>query len=219
MAHESSYVPGNVVEKWLDDRLPIIRFSKEHLMDYPTPKNLNYWWTFGGILAFMLVVQIVTGIIMAMHYTPHVDLAFNSVEHIRRDVNGGRILQAVHAVGASMFFFAVYIHMFRNLYYGSYKKPREIIWILGVLLFVLMVTTAFMGYVLPWGQMSFWAATVITNIVAADPAAAARWLCRRERDAEPFLLAALPAAIHHRSGGWSAHLGAARSGQQQPDRR
>ena len=169
MAHESSYVPGNVVEKWIDDRLPIIRWSKEHLMDFPTPKNLNYWWTFGAILAFMLGVQIVTGIVLAMHYTPHVSLAFDSVEHIRRDVNGGRILQAVHAVGASMFFFAVYIHMARNLFYGSYKAPREILWILGVLLFVLMVTTAFMGYVLPWGQMSFWAATVITNILGAIP--------------------------------------------------
>ena len=169
MAHESSYVPGNVVEKWIDDRLPIIRWSKEHLMDFPTPKNLNYWWTFGAILAFMLGVQIVTGIVLAMHYTPHVSLAFDSVEHIRRDVNGGRIIQAVHAVGASMFFFAVYIHMARNLFYGSYKAPREILWILGVLLFVLMVTTAFMGYVLPWGQMSFWAATVITNILGAIP--------------------------------------------------
>jgi len=169
MAHESSYVPGNAVEKWVDQRLPVIRFAKEHLVDFPTPKNLNYFWTFGGILAFMLVSQIVTGIILAMHYTPHVAMAFDSVEHIRRDVNGGRILQAAHAVGASMFFFAVYMHMSRNLYYGSYKAPREILWILGVLLFVLMVTTAFMGYVLPWGQMSFWAATVITNIVAAIP--------------------------------------------------
>ncbi len=169
MAHESSYVPGNVVEKWIDDRLPIIRWSKEHLMDYPTPKNLNYWWTFGAILAFMLGVQIVTGVILAMHYTPNVALAFNSVERIRRDVNGGRIIQAVHATGASMFFAAVYIHMFRGLYFGSYKAPREILWILGVLLFVLMVTTAFMGYVLPWGQMSFWAATVITNILGAIP--------------------------------------------------
>ena len=169
MAHESSYVPGNVVEKWIDDRLPIIRWSKEHLMDYPTPKNLNYWWTFGAILAFMLGVQIVTGIILAMHYTPHVSLAFDSVEHIRRDVNSGRIIQATHAVGASMFFAAVYVHIFRGLYFGSYKAPREILWILGVVLFVLVVTTAFMGYVLPWGQMSFWAATVITNILGAIP--------------------------------------------------
>jgi len=168
-SHESSYVPGSAVEKWLDDRLPIIRFSKEHLMDFPTPKNLNYWWTFGAILAFMLVVQIVTGIILAMHYTPNVALAFDSVQHIRRDVNGGSVLQPLHAVGASMFFFAVYIHMFRGLYFGSYKSPREVLWILGVLIFVLMVTTAFMGYVLPWGQMSFWAATVITNIVGAVP--------------------------------------------------
>jgi quinol-cytochrome oxidoreductase complex cytochrome b subunit len=168
-SHESSYVPGSAVEKWLDDRLPIIRFSKEHLMDFPTPKNLNYWWTFGAILAFMLVVQIVTGIILAMHYTPNVAMAFDSVQHIRRDVNGGSVLQPLHAVGASMFFFAVYIHMFRNLYFGSYKSPREVLWILGVLIFVLMVTTAFMGYVLPWGQMSFWAATVITNIVGAVP--------------------------------------------------
>ena len=119
MAHESSYVPGTAIEKWLDDRLPIIRWSKEHLMDYPTPKNLNYWWTFGAILAFMLGVQIVTGIVLAMHYTPHVSLAFDSVEHIRRDVNGGRIIQAVHATGASMFFAAVYIHIFRGMYFGS----------------------------------------------------------------------------------------------------
>ncbi|RYE54966.1 MAG: cytochrome b, partial [Hyphomicrobiales bacterium] len=168
-SHESSYNPGNVVEKWLDDRLPVIRFAKEHLMDYPTPKNLNYWWTFGAVLAVMLVVQIVTGIVLAMHYTPHISMAFDSVEHIRRDVNGGRIIQAVHSVGASMFFAAVYIHIFRGLYFGSYKAPREIIWMLGVLIFVLMMATAFMGYVLPWGQMSFWAATVITNIFQAIP--------------------------------------------------
>jgi quinol-cytochrome oxidoreductase complex cytochrome b subunit len=168
-SHESSYTPGNAVEKWVDDRLPVIRWTKEHLMDYPTPKNLNYWWTFGGVLAVMLAVQIVTGIVLAMHYTPHVDLAFDSVEHIRRDVNFGRIIQATHAVGASMFFAAVYIHIFRGLYFGSYKAPREILWILGVLIFALMMATAFMGYVLPWGQMSFWAATVITNILGAIP--------------------------------------------------
>ncbi|HHY51606.1 MAG TPA: cytochrome b [Alphaproteobacteria bacterium] len=166
---ESAYVPGTGFEKWLDERLPIVRWTKVHLMDFPTPKNLNYWWTFGAVLAMMLAVQIVTGIFLAMHYTPHVDLAFDSVEHIRRDVNGGRIIQAVHAVGASFFFLAVYIHMFRGLYFGSYKAPREVLWILGVILFVLMVATAFMGYVLPWGQMSFWAATVITNILGAIP--------------------------------------------------
>jgi quinol-cytochrome oxidoreductase complex cytochrome b subunit len=167
--HETTYVPGTAAEKWLDDRLPVIRWSKTHLMDFPTPKNLNYWWTFGAILATMLVVQIVTGIVLAMHYTPHISVAFDSVELIRRDVNFGRVIQATHAVGASMFFLAVYIHMFRNLYFGSYKAPREILWILGVTLFVLVMATAFMGYVLPWGQMSFWAATVITNIFAAIP--------------------------------------------------
>ena len=168
-SHASSYTPRTAIEKWVDDRLPIIRWSKEHLMDYPTPKNLNYWWTFGAILAVMLAIQIVTGIVLAMHYTPNVSMAFDSVEHIRRDVNFGRILQAVHAVGASMFFAAVYIHIFRGLYFGSYKAPREILWMLGVLIFVLMMASAFMGYVLPWGQMSFWAATVITNIFAAIP--------------------------------------------------
>jgi len=169
MSEHSAYTPQTGVEKWLDERLPVVRFTKEHLMDFPTPKNLNYWWTFGGILAFMLAVQIVTGIVLAMHYTPNVDLAFNSVEHIRRDVIGGRIIQATHAVGASMFFAAVYIHIFRGMYYGSYKAPREVLWILGVLIFLLLMATAFMGYVLPWGQMSFWAATVITNIFASIP--------------------------------------------------
>ena len=169
MSEHSTYTPGNAVEKWLDDRLPIIRFSKEHLMDFPTPKNLNYWWTFGAILVMCLAIQIVTGVILAMHYTPHVSMAFDSVEHIRRDINGGRMIQSFHAVGASMFFAAVYIHIFRGMYFGSYKAPREILWILGVLIFLLMMATAFMGYVLPWGQMSGWAATVITNIFAAIP--------------------------------------------------
>lgn len=169
MSEHSTYQPGNGVEKWLDDRLPLVRFTKEHLMDFPTPKNLNYWWTFGAILAMCLGIQIVTGIVLAMHYTPQVDLAFDSVEHIRRNVNGGRIIQAVHSVGASMFFAAVYIHIFRGLYFGSYKAPREILWIIGVLIFITMMATAFMGYVLPWGQMSFWGATVITNIFSAIP--------------------------------------------------
>jgi ubiquinol-cytochrome c reductase cytochrome b subunit len=167
--HESSYTPSNAFMKWVDDRLPIVRFSKEHLMDYPTPKNLNYWWTFGGILAMMLGIQILTGIVLAMHYTPQQDLAFDSVELIKRDVNFGRFIQSVHETGATMFFFAVYVHIFRGLYFGSYKAPREILWMLGVLIFLLMMATAFMGYVLPWGQMSFWAATVITNIFAAIP--------------------------------------------------
>jgi ubiquinol-cytochrome c reductase cytochrome b/c1 subunit len=133
------------------------------------PRNLNYFWTFGGILTFMLVAQIVTGIILAMHYTPQSTLAFNSVEHIMRDVNYGWLLRYLHANGASMFFVAVYIHIFRGLYYGSYKAPREVLWILGVVIFLLMMATAFMGYVLPWGQMSFWGATVITNLFSALP--------------------------------------------------
>jgi ubiquinol-cytochrome c reductase cytochrome b subunit len=169
MSGPSQYKPTNSITRWLDNRLPIIRFGYDTLLDYPTPKNLNYWWTFGAILTAFLGIQIVTGIILAMSYTPHVDLAFNSVEYIRRDVNWGRIIQASHAVGASFFFLAVYIHMFRGLYYGSYKAPREVLWLLGVTIFVLMTATAFMGYVLPWGQMSFWAATVITQIFSAIP--------------------------------------------------
>ncbi|WP_394763671.1 cytochrome bc complex cytochrome b subunit, partial [Phenylobacterium sp.] len=139
------------------------------LVDFPTPKNLNYWWVFGAILAFMLGEQIVTGIILAMHYTPEASLAFDSVEAIKRDVNGGRILQAVHSTGASMFFFAVYIHIFRGLFFGSYKAPREVLWILGCVIYLLMIGTAFFGYVLPWGQMSFHGAVVITNLIGAIP--------------------------------------------------
>jgi ubiquinol-cytochrome c reductase cytochrome b subunit len=168
MAHTSNYKPGTAIERWLDKRLPVVRFADD-FMNFPTPRNLNYWWTFGGILVVCLVIQIVTGVILAMHYTPHADFAFASVEHIMRDVNYGWLMRYVHANGASMFFLAVYIHMFRGLYYGSYKDPREMNWILGVIIFLLMMATAFMGYVLPWGQMSFWGATVITNILAAVP--------------------------------------------------
>ncbi len=138
-------------------------------LDFPTPKNLNYWWTFGAILAIMLVVQLITGIVLAMHYTPHVSMAFDSVEHIMRDVNYGWLLRYLHANGASMFFVAVYIHIFRGMYYGSYKAPREVLWMIGVLIFLVMMATAFMGYVLPWGQMSFWGAKVITNLFSAIP--------------------------------------------------
>jgi ubiquinol-cytochrome c reductase cytochrome b subunit len=169
MAHESTYRPGTAIERWLDKRLPLARLAHDSFVDFPTPKNLNYWWTFGGILAICLVIQIITGVILAMHYTPEASLAFNSVEHIMRDVNYGWLMRYVHANGASMFFLAVYIHMFRGLYYGSYKEPREMLWILGVVIFLLMMATAFMGYVLPWGQMSYWGATVITNILAAIP--------------------------------------------------
>jgi ubiquinol-cytochrome c reductase cytochrome b/c1 subunit len=163
------YRPKNRALRWLETRLPILSFMHTSFIAYPTPRNLNYWWTFGGILTFMLAVQIVTGIVLAMHYTPHVDHAFNSVEHIMRDVNWGWLLRYAHATGASMFFLAAYIHMFRGLYYGSYKDPREVLWILGVIILLLMIMTGFMGYVLPWGQMSFWAATVITNLFSAIP--------------------------------------------------
>ena len=166
--HESTYVPKSGIEKWLDTRLPIIRFGADY-MSLPTPKNLNYWYTFGGILALCLVVQIATGIILAMHYVPNTEMAFASVERIMRDVNGGDLIRYTHANGASMFFIAVYLHMLRGLYYGSYKAPREMIWIIGCLIFFLMIATAFLGYVLPWGQMSFWGAEVITNLIGAIP--------------------------------------------------
>ncbi|MEI2383619.1 cytochrome b/b6 [Breoghania sp. JC706] len=169
MAGHSTYVPQNTAARWLEKRLPVISLVRGSFVDFPTPKNLNYWWTFGGIAFFVLVAQIVTGVVLVMHYTPHVDLAFNSVEHIMRDVNYGWLMRYLHANGASMFFIAVYIHIFRGLYYGSYKDPREISWILGVIIFLLMMATAFMGYVLPWGQMSFWGATVITNLFSAIP--------------------------------------------------
>jgi ubiquinol-cytochrome c reductase cytochrome b/c1 subunit len=169
MSGPSTYQPTNPVVKWIERRLPIFGLVHSSFVAYPTPRNLNYWWTFGGILSLMLGVQIVTGVILAMHYTPHVDFAFKSVELIVRDVNYGWLLRYVHSNGASMFFIAVYIHMFRGLYYGSYKEPREVLWILGVIIYLLMMATGFMGYVLPWGQMSFWGATVITNLFGAIP--------------------------------------------------
>ena len=167
MAGQSTYVPGSGIERWLDQRLPILRLAHDTMTTFPTPRNLNIWYTFGGILTFCLGVQIVTGIVLAMHYVPNANLAFNSVEGIMRDVNYGWLIRYVQSNGASMFFLAVYLHMFRGLYYGSYKAPREVIWILGVLIYLLMTATAFFGYVLPWGQMSFWGATVITSLFSA----------------------------------------------------
>ncbi len=169
MSGESTYTPGSAFERWLDVRLPILRLAHDSFVAYPTPRNLNYWYTFGAILSFMLVVQIVSGVVLAMHYVAHVDYAFDSVQRIERDVPYGWLIQNIHSVGASMFFVAVYVHMFRGLYYGSYKAPREVLWILGCVIYLLMVATAFMGYVLPWGQMSFWGATVITNLLGAVP--------------------------------------------------
>ncbi|WP_321490812.1 cytochrome b N-terminal domain-containing protein [uncultured Hyphomonas sp.] len=167
--HESSYTPTNGFTRWLDTRLPIIRFAQDTAINFPTPKNLNYWWTFGGILAVCLATQIITGIILAMHYEASVDGAFASVERIMRDVPYGWLLRYIHANGASMFFLAVYIHMFRGLYYGSYKAPREVLWILGCVIYLLMMATAFLGYMLPWGQMSYHGSNVITGLFGAIP--------------------------------------------------
>jgi ubiquinol-cytochrome c reductase cytochrome b/c1 subunit len=169
MNGHSIYQPQSRALRWLEARLPIVSLMYASFVAYPTPRNLNYWWTFGAILTVMLTIQIVTGVVLAMHYIPHVDYAFASVEQIMRDVNYGWLLRYGHAVGASMFFLAGYVHLFRSLYYGSYKEPREVLWILGVLILLVMIATGFMGYVLPWGQMSFWAATVITNLFSAIP--------------------------------------------------
>ncbi|MBO6901534.1 MAG: cytochrome b N-terminal domain-containing protein [Rhizobiaceae bacterium] len=165
----STYEPKTGITRWIDQRLPLPRLMYDSFVAYPVPRNLNYAYTFGGILTIMLVAQILTGIVLAMHYTAHVDLAFNSVEKIMRDVNSGWLLRYLHANGASFFFIAVYIHIFRGLYYGSYKAPREMLWILGCIIYLLMMATGFMGYVLPWGQMSFWGATVITGFFTAIP--------------------------------------------------
>lgn len=148
---------------------PLVSVVTDHLIDYPTPSNLTYWWGFGSLAGICLLVQIATGIFLAMHYTPHVDMAFASVEHIMRDVEGGWFLRYAHANGASFFFIVVYLHMLRGLYYGSYVQPRETVWIVGVAILLLMIITAFIGYVLPWGQMSFWGATVITSLASALP--------------------------------------------------
>ena len=153
--------------RWNKDS--ILSFVDSHIISYPTPINLNYMWSFGSTAGICLVIQIITGIFLAMHYSPHIDLAFNSVEHIMRDVNNGWLIRYLHANGASMFFIVVYCHIFRGLYYGSYMYPRGKLWASGVIIFLLMMATAFMGYVLPWGQMSFWGATVITNLFSAIP--------------------------------------------------
>jgi len=163
----STYTPKTGLGRWMDARLPVPRLVYDSFIAYPVPRNLNYAYTFGGILALMLVVQLATGIVLAMHYAASTELAFHSVEKIMRDVNSGWLLRYLHANGASFFFIAVYVHIFRGLYYGSYKAPREVVWILGVILYLLMMATAFMGYVLPWGQMSFWGVTVITNLFSS----------------------------------------------------
>ena len=160
---------SNPVVRWIDYRLPMFSYLDHELNEYPTPKNLSYWWNFGSLAGIILVIMIGTGIVLAMHYTPHVDHAFDSVQRIKRDVNYGWLIQTLHMNGATAFFAVVYIHLFRGLYYGSYKAPRELLWMIGVVILLTMMATAFMGYVLPWGQMSFWAATVITNLFSAIP--------------------------------------------------
>jgi ubiquinol-cytochrome c reductase cytochrome b subunit len=162
------YEPGSRGAKWLESRLPVLGLLHSTLT-IPTPKNLNWMWIWGIVLTFTLAMQIVTGVVLVMHYTPHVDMAFASVEHIMRDVNGGHMIRYFHQNGASLFFFAVYLHIFRGLYYGSYKAPREVTWIIGMLIYLLMMGTAFMGYVLPWGQMSFHGTAVITGLFGAIP--------------------------------------------------
>ncbi len=160
--------PNRSVAEWIEYRLPIFSFLK-HTRNYKVPKNLNYAWNFGSIAGIALVLQIITGLFLAMQYTPHVKFAFDSIENIMRNVNYGWLIRYTHAVGASMFFASIYIHIARGLYYGSYKSPRELIWFFGIFIFLLTMATAFMGYVLPWGQMSYWGANVITNLFSAIP--------------------------------------------------
>lgn len=159
----------NPVVEWIDSRLPLFTMIQKEYGVFPTPRNFNYFWSFGGMAMLTLVIMILSGVFLAMSYVPHADMAFNSVERIVRDVNFGWLLRSIHMNGASMFFIVVYIHMFRGLYYGSYKAPREILWMLGVAIFLLMMATAFIGYVLPWSQMSGWGATVITSLFSAVP--------------------------------------------------
>src|SRR3989338_9103168 len=166
---DQSITQKSKIAKWINDRLPLIATIENTLKKHPYPKNLSYWWSFGSIAGISLLVQILSGLFLAMNYDPNTANAFNSVEHIMRDVRYGWLMRYIHAVGASMFFVAIYAHIARGLYYGSYKSPRELLWWLGVVIFLLAMATAFMGYVLPWGQMSFWGATVITNLFSAIP--------------------------------------------------
>ncbi len=165
--HESTFT--NPVVRWIDQRMPVFTMMQKEYGTFPTPRNFNYFWNFGALAMINLMIMIATGIFLAMNYTPHTSLAFDSVERIMRDVNYGWLIRYVHMNGASMFFIVVLVHVWRGMYYGSYKTPRELLWILGVIIYLLMMATAFMGYVLPWGQMSFWGATVITNLFSAIP--------------------------------------------------
>jgi ubiquinol-cytochrome c reductase cytochrome b subunit len=159
----------NPVLNWIDTRLPLITLMQKEYGAFPTPKNFNYFWNFGALATINLLIMIATGVFLAMNYNPSATGAFDSVERIMRDVNYGWLIRYVHMTGASMFFLVIYTHIFRGMYYGSYKAPRELLWMTGVVLFLLLMATAFMGYVLPWGQMSYWGATVITNLFSAFP--------------------------------------------------
>ena len=161
--------PYTGVLGWIDNRLPIIRMFRHEYLDFQVPKSLSYFWSFGGILTICLLLLILTGISLGMHYKPDAKYAFESVEKIMRDVNFGWLIRYAHMNLASFFFIAVYLHIFRGLYYGSYKEPRQLMWIIGIVIFFLMMATAFLGYTLPWGQMSYWGATVITNLFSAIP--------------------------------------------------
>ena len=220
------YEPKSSLGKWFDERLPLPRLIYGSLGGgYPVPRNLNYFWNFGVLAGLFLVIQIVTGIVLAMHYYASVDGAFGSVEHIMRDVNAGWMLRYAHANGASFFFIVVYIHIFRGLFFGSYKAPRELIWMLGLVIYLLMMATAFMGYVLPWGQMSYWGAQVITGFFSAFPIVGEPiriWLlggyAPDPGDDHALLLASLSAAVRDRRRDRASHLGAAHSGLVEPDR-
>lgn len=161
-------MPSRII-KWIDHRFPLTSFIKHELTGYPTPRNLSYWWNFGFLAGIVLMLQVATGLFLAMHYKPDAAIAFDSIQHIMRDVNYGWLLRFMHSTGASAFFLVIYIHMARTLYYGSYRAPRELMWWTGQGLLLLLMATAFMGYLLPWGQMSFWGATVITNLFRATP--------------------------------------------------
>ena len=202
----------NRVIAWIDQRFPLTSFVKHELTEYPTPRNLSYWWNFGFLAGFVLVLQIVSGIFLAMHYKPDIHLAFDSVQYIMREVNYGWLLRYLHAIGASAFFIVIYIHMARTLYYGSYRAPRELLWWSGQILLLLLMATAFMGYLLPWGQMSYWGAQVITSLFRATPWFGndlVLWLrgdFTVERcHAQPLLRSALSGAVHNlRHGAYSS---------------
>src|SRR5687767_10203587 len=161
--------PFNGVLTWIDQRFPLVSLWKDHLAEYYAPKNFNFWYYFGSLALVVLVLQILTGIFLTMHYKPDAAQAFASVEYIMRDVPGGWIIRYMHSTGASMFFVVVYLHMFRGLMYGSYRKPRELTWIIGCFIYLALMAEAFFGYLLPWGQMSYWGAQVIVNLFAAVP--------------------------------------------------